>query len=72
MESPDLPKYISDQDEALIIYDSLLVDYAMLLHNIHSEEFKATFTKFDLLDDPSLKTHNEFIAKKIFEIKEKL
>lgn len=33
---------IADKDEILFIFDALLVDYALLNHNIHSEEFKAS------------------------------
>ncbi len=54
ISEPALIKLVSDKDEALIIFDILLTDYAFLHEGISSEEFKATITKNDLTREPSL------------------
>lgn len=54
MQNQDVLDQISEKDEILLIYDALLVDYALINDNMHSEEFKATVSKFDLTTAPSL------------------
>ena len=41
VQQPSVLECIADKDEILFIFDALLVDYAFLNHQIHSEEFKS-------------------------------
>ena len=45
---------ITEKDEILLIFDALLVDYAFINDNLHSEELKATVSKFDLTNSAIL------------------
>ena len=59
---------ISQKDEILLVFDALLVDYAYIHYTLHSEEFRATVTKFNLTKDPSLQDHLNAIVDKLFEL----
>ena len=59
---------ISEKDEILLIFDALLVDYAFIAENVHSEELKATVSKFDLATQPSLQIHIDAIVDKLYEL----
>ena len=63
---------LTDKDEVLIIFDTLLVDYAMIHFGINCEEFKATVSKYDLLNDRELKPQVTAIVDKISELHEKM
>jgi hypothetical protein len=57
---------ITEKDEVLIFYDAIMVDTVMADHSLHSEEFRALVTKFNLFNEPSLKDHIDTIVDKIW------
>ena len=68
VQTPEVLAQISQRDEILLIFDALLVDFAYIHHSVHSEEFRATVTKFDITSEPSLQSHINAIVTKLFEL----
>lgn len=52
----------------LLVFDALLVDFALIKDDVPSEEFKSTVTKFDLTKEPALQTHVDAIVDKLHEL----
>lgn len=46
---------VMSHDDVLIFFDNLVVDYARINYDINCEEFKASISKYDLLNDKELK-----------------
>ena len=57
VQDKEILEQIAEKDEILFIFDALLVDYAYLHYQVHSEEFKATVSKYGLSQDPKLQSH---------------
>ena len=62
---------IADKDEILFIFDALIVDYALMNYSIHGEEFKATLSKYDVLNDANVKPYLNSVIEKLHELNEK-
>jgi hypothetical protein len=63
---------LADKDEILVIFDYLLVDYVYLKYKLHSEEFKALFTHYDLMNDTVARKHIDNIVERIYQIHVKI
>eukprot|EP00347_Sterkiella_histriomuscorum_P020740 403336654 len=61
---------IGDKNEIPLIFDALFVDYAFLNYHIHSEEFKSTLQKHNVLSDSNVKAQLEKVTAKLHEINE--
>ena len=70
VQSKEILEEIAQKDEILIIFDALLVDYALLNHNVSGEELKATVSKYDLGWSAGMKTFIQSIVDKLFELNE--
>ena len=70
VQSKEILEEIAQKDEILIIFDALLVDYALLNHNVSGEELKATVSKHDLGWSAGMKTFIQSIVDKLFELNE--
>jgi hypothetical protein len=70
VQSKEILEEIAQKDEILIIFDALLVDYALLNHNVVGEELKATVSKYDLGWSAGMSTFIQSIVDKLFELNE--
>lgn len=65
LEDPEIARRATSQTDLIIFIDRIAPDYAFLHYQIMSEEFKATITKYDLLNDAFLKNEVEEIVNTI-------
>lgn len=70
VQSKDILDEIAQKDEILIIFDTLLVDYAYLNHGIVGDEFKATLSKYDLAWDKQTSTFIQSVVNQLFVLNE--
>ena len=70
VSSREILDEIAQKDEILIIFDALMVDYALLNHNISGDEFKATVSKYDLGWTVSQQPFIQSIVDKLFNLNE--
>ena len=59
---------MKDRDMVILIFDCLLVDYAYLNQNMHSEEFRSMVTKYNLLNQANVKPMVNTIVDKLYEL----
>jgi hypothetical protein len=59
---------MKEKDMVILAFDSLLVDYAYIEHSLPSEEFRSLVTKFNLTQEPEVKSLIESIVDKLFEL----
>ncbi len=50
LADPELKTYAITQDDLVIYFDNMCSDFARLHHDLDCEEFKATVSRYDLLN----------------------
>ena len=70
VQNKSILEMIEEKDEVLFIFDSLFMDYAYIDYDVHCEEFRATISKHDLINDPLLISQINTLVQKLYEINE--
>lgn len=61
---------MGERDMVILVFDSLLMDYAYISYSVKSEEFRALITKFDLLKDSNVAPLVNQIVDKLYDLNE--
>lgn len=69
-QSDSVKQLVGEKDEILFIFDSMLVDYALIKHEIHSEEFKATIARHGLSEDKVIKPKIQALVNELHNLNE--
>lgn len=68
LRASEISDEVVSHDDVLIFFDNLLIDYVKLHFGVNCEEFKATVSKYDLLNDPSVKATVDEIIETIISL----
>lgn len=68
LKAQEIADEVVSHDDVLIFFDNLLVDYVKLHFEVNCEEFKATVSKYDLLNDAAVKTTVDVMIDTIIKL----
>ena len=72
LQQEDIITRLTQEDECVIVFDTLLSDFALRDHQLDCEEFKAQFRKHKLNESKRLQSHYKGISGQLIEINQKV
>lgn len=64
LQDADILKHLTKEDECMLVFDSLVQDFALKDHNLHCEDFKAHCSKHGLVGNENFQQElSEIVAK---------